>query len=167
MKRTLITAGLLIALAGSMSAQSNVEKAERFRVQTETSTVESQSASEVVQTAAADEAANVLENNATEQLQELGPRWRWWNAGQIGELGSFGWSQNSAQLDELGPRWKWWNAGQLEELGKRYAIGWSGGGNAQQLEELGPRWKWWNAGQIDELGPRYRWWNAEQLNNEQ
>ena len=147
MKRTLITAGLLIALAGSMSAQSNVEKAERFRVQKETSTVETQTAGDVMEAAVTDEAANMLENNASEQLQELGPRWRWWNTGQIGELGAFGWNENAAQLDELGPRWKWWNAG--------------------QIEELGPRYRWWNAGQIDELGPRWKWWNAEQLNNGQ
>jgi len=39
--------------------------------------------------------------NAT-QLQELGPRYKWWNV---------------TQLKELGPRYKWWNATQLQELG--------------------------------------------------
>lgn len=149
MKRVFPVLAMTGALAASGFAQSsdNVEKAVRFRVTpkapvvvTSTSTTEVQSNSQQAIDAELNSSSQLkvlggyLWNNDAAQLDELGPRWRWWG--------------NSEQLSELGPRWKWWNAAQVDELGPRWKW-W----NAAQVDELGPRWRWWNVAQVDELGP--------------
>jgi hypothetical protein len=150
MKRVLPVLAMTGALAASGFAQSsdNVEKAVRFRVTPKTPAVVVSTNSTEMQSQPRQMTGVQL--NSSAQLSELGPRWRWWNAAQLDELGGKRISmniRNAAQLNELGPRWRWWNAAQLDELGgKRISQNIR---NAAQLDELGPRWKWWNAAQLD------------------
>lgn len=165
MKRTLITAGLVIGLIGSVSAQSNVEKAKRFRAQKKVASMETQTKAHLMQFATQTMPVNVLESNANAQIKELGPFGWNSNAVQVKELGGFIWNSNAEQVKELGGylwnndaaqvkelgNFQWnSNAAQLQDLGKRILFPTRG---AEQLDELGPRWKWWNAEQLEELGP--------------
>lgn len=148
MKRLIIIVAILMVCLSSTFAQttSNVEKAVRYRVQKDTSKVETQAKTYLMNVAEQAKASCVLQNNSSAQLEELGPR-RWANC--------WSWGGNTTQLEELGPR---------------YAIGWSFGGNATQLKKLGfrdaHRWAdcWLGGGlpnttQLKELGSRPRWWD--------
>jgi hypothetical protein len=115
MKRTIITAGLLIGLIGSVSAQTNVEKAVRFRVEKAVPSVEMQAKVHLLEVAVQNANSGMLQSNASAQLQELG-KFRWnTNGAQLQELGAFPWGheghecqydpnyrRNSASLLEMG-----------------------------------------------------------------
>ena len=146
MKRTILTAGLIIGMIGSVSAQSNVEKAKRFRAAKIASSVEKHAKAYLTQTAAQIVAMQALENKSAAQLDELGLRkmivWGDNNASQIKELGGYLWNNDAAQLDDLGGLFR--NAGKF--------IGKAIGGNAAQVKELGGFVWNDNASQVKELG---------------
>jgi hypothetical protein len=158
MKRSIIIVGILMICLSSAFAQttSNVEKAVRFRAAQKDVTVEvkSEAIEQKSETAVCSVEPFSMKLRSSNQLEELGlrgaPRY------------VLGWLPNSKQLQELGPRYKWWNVAQLEELGggaTRYLLIWSIGGlpNTTQVKELGPRYPiWWmgcpNAPQLEDLG---------------
>ncbi len=143
-----VLSGTMVA-AGFAQSPDNVEKAVRFRAPQTEKAVTTGSATPI---SSAEKQigmeATPAQHNSDAQLQELGGMPFDTNAPQLDELGPrFKWWGNGEQLEELGPRWKWWgNGDQLDELGPR----WKWWGNEAQLDELGPRWKWWgNAAQLD------------------
>jgi hypothetical protein len=128
-----VLSGTMVA-AGFAQSPDNVEKAVRFRAPQAEKAVTTGSVTPISSDekqielkakpaqhnseAQLQELGGVPFDSNAPQLEELGPRWKWWpNAEQLDELGPrWKWWPNANQLDELGPRWKWWpNAEQLDD----------------------------------------------------
>jgi hypothetical protein len=124
MLKTALFFVLVTVFAVSSNAQvpSNVEKAQRNRIDKDKITVEKN----YIQ-ASEQSTWNMLalENRSSSQLQELGARYGFLRSNsQLEELGArYGFLRSNSQLEELGARYGFLRSNsQLEELGARYGF---------------------------------------------
>ena len=113
MKRTMLATGLVICMIGSASAQSNVEKAKRFRAQPTTSSIEMHAKNHLMGVAAQN-------FQAAAQVSELRAVITNGNATEIKELGNNFWGDNVSQVKELGGNYWNGNATQIKKLGSGF-----------------------------------------------
>ncbi|MFO7527169.1 MAG: hypothetical protein R6W68_17075 [Ignavibacteriaceae bacterium] len=131
----------------------NVEDAQRYRVNTQTTVFESSNSTNLVNESATN--SGMILNKSNSQLEELGARYIFVRSNsQIDELGArYIFVRSNSQIDELGARYIFVRSNsQLEELGARYIFVRSN----SQIDELGARYIFVRSNsQIDELGARY------------
>ena len=146
LKKALLSMVLLGMSVAPLFAQSNVEKARRFRakapnpevvVQSDAATrVEQEKETPRIPIPLRGSSAQRLDlggfawNSSGSQLEDLGcpycNRGNVFSTGQLEDLGGYIWSSSGGQLKNLGPtaRPRVFSAGQLEDLGQsRYAVG--------------------------------------------
>ncbi|HKI77369.1 MAG TPA: hypothetical protein VKA26_02390 [Ignavibacteriaceae bacterium] len=105
----LVLAVLVFSVSGVAQTPSNVEKATRFRVNTEATTLNSTSATEVNINDVSNANFRIFVNKSTSQLEAIGSRYGWATSNnQLSELGSrYGWATSNNQLSKLGSRYGW------------------------------------------------------------
>jgi hypothetical protein len=142
LKKALFSMVFLGMSVAPLFAQSNVDKAVRFRAKAPNPEV-----------AVQNDAATRIEQ--TKELRRI-PALLAGSSAQLRDLGGFIWNHSDRQLEDLGG-YIWANSGsQLEGLGQsRYAVAWFNSGS--QLKDLGPtaRPPFFSAGQLKDLGSRY------------
>ena len=115
----------------------NVEDAQRYRVNNQTTVFESSTSTNLVTESAIN--SSMILNRSNSQLEELGSRYIFVRSNsQLEELGSrYIFVRSNSQLEEMGSRYIFVRSNsQLEELGSRYIFVRSN----SQLEELGSRY---------------------------
>ncbi len=162
LKKALFSMVLLGMLVAPLFAQSNVEKALRFRAKAPNPevVVQSDGSPRSEQTKETQRVQALLKGSSA-QLRDLGG-YIWANSeGQLKDLGcsycSRGHQFSAGQLEDLGPSGRTWvfTAGQLEDLG-----GFIWNNSSTQLKDLGCPWcsrgHQFSAGQLVDLGPTVR-----------
>ena len=148
---------LFITVSGVAQTPNNVEKAMRFRANTNATELSTTSPAEVKINEVSKANVPAMENKSSSQLEALGSRYAWATSNsQLQALGSrYAWATSNSQLESLGSRYAWATSNsQLELLGSRYAWATSN----SQLETLGSRYAWATSNsQLSSLGSRYAW----------